>query len=57
MGEPGFKTPNNDCPTCTEPSKTYHRGAKTVINTDGSHTAITSWCCEHKHEWDTEETR
>jgi hypothetical protein len=57
MGEPGYNPPNDDCPTCEEPSKTHHMGAKTVFNDDGSRTAITRWECEHKHEWETKEDR
>jgi len=57
MGEPGFNPPNDDCPLCEEPSGTYHQGAKTIVNEDGSHTAVTRWVCEHRHEWQTYEER
>ena len=57
MGDPRHNPPNDDCPECTEPSKTYHMGAKTVTREDGSRVAITRWECEHKHEWETTEER
>jgi len=57
MGDPRHNPPNDDCPECIEPSKTYHMGAKTVAREDGSRVAITRWECEHKHEWNTEEER
>lgn len=46
MARPDYNPPTNDCPTCTEPSKTYMVGSKKV---DGviSH----RWRCEHQHEW------
>lgn len=46
MGRPGFNPPNNDCPECTSPSKTYYIGGKTV---DG--VAQHRYKCEHGHEW------
>ena len=52
MGEPGYNPPNDDCPDCTEPSKTYHLGSKTV---DG--VKITRWYCENKHTWTVKERR
>jgi len=54
MGEPGYNPPNDDCPECEEPSKTFFKGGKTV---DG--VAQYRHCCEHGHEWivrDTEES-
>ncbi|MCB9678331.1 MAG: hypothetical protein H6737_24730 [Alphaproteobacteria bacterium] len=46
MAQPGFNPPNEDCPECDGPSKTWHQGAKTV---DGVKT--TRFVCEHGHEW------
>jgi hypothetical protein len=46
MAAPGFNPPNNDCPECAEPSKTYHIGDKTV---DG--VPQQRWRCQHGHEW------
>jgi len=57
MGQPNFNPPTNDCPDCTEPSKTFHLGAKTVTNEDESRTAVTRWACEHQHEWEVHEPR
>ena len=60
MGQPGHNPPNDDCPDCTEPSKTYFIGAKTVFETqDGVEVkvSVTRHHCEHHHEWVTRETR
>jgi len=53
MSNPNYNRPNDTCPhctapskTCTAPSKTYTIGAKTVEGV-----RITSYKCEHKHEW------
>lgn len=46
MGRPDYNPPNDDCPHCAEPSKTYFIGAKTV---DGR--ARRRFQCEHGHEW------
>jgi hypothetical protein len=50
MAHPDYNPPNNDCPECEEPSKTYHLGAKTVDDVK-----ITRWGCEHNHEWEVRE--
>ena len=46
LGTDLHNPPNNDCPECTEPSKTWHQGAKTV---DGVTTR--RYKCEHLHMW------
>lgn len=46
MGLPGFNPPNNDCPECTEPSRTFFIGGRT-LNEVTSYT----YRCENKHEW------
>lgn len=52
MKQPGYNPPNDDCPECEEPSKTYFIGGKTV---DG--VAIYTYHCEHGHKWTVEEKR
>lgn len=52
MADPRYNPPNEDCPECTEPSKTYFIGGKTV---DG--VAQYTWHCEHGHRWVVEEPR
>ena len=52
MGQPNYNPPNNDCPECTVPSKTYFIGGKTVDNV-----AIYTWTCEHSHRWEVRENR
>jgi len=51
MRAPGYNPPNDTCPECKTPSKTYHIGSKTV---DG--VAQYRYQCEHKHEWLVKET-
>ena len=46
MAQPNFNPPNNNCPDCTEPSKTYFIGGKMV---DGVSQFRKQ--CEHGHEW------
>ena len=46
MAHPNFNPPNDKCPECTEPSKTFFIGGRTV---DG--VSQYRWECEHKHEW------
>jgi hypothetical protein len=46
MGQPNYNPPNDDCPVCTEPSRTHFIGAK---RTEAG--AVTRWRCEHLHEW------
>ena len=46
MGRPTHNPPTDKCPECTEPSKTYFIGSKTV---DG--VVQTRYQCEHGHEW------
>jgi hypothetical protein len=50
MGRPNYNPPNNDCPQCTEPSRTYYIGAKRVT-LDGVAYKQTRYECEHKHPW------
>ncbi len=52
MADPRFNPPNDACPECREPSKTYFVGGRTE---DG--VAIYRWCCEHRHEWEVREPR
>ena len=52
MADPRFNPPNEDCPTCEAPSRTYFVGGRTV---DG--VAIYRWRCEHRHEWEVREAR
>jgi len=46
MAIPGYNPPNNDCPECTEPSRTWSRGARSV---DGK--AQYRYVCDNGHEW------
>lgn len=46
MGRDAHNPPTTDCPECSEPSKTYHLGAKTVNGV-----ATRRYGCEHGHEW------
>ena len=46
MSRPGFKTPDTRCPECTEPSRSFYIGGKTV---DGK--TQHRYQCEHGHEW------
>lgn len=58
MGQPNFNPPNNDCPECTESSKTHHQGSKTTFDENGkAHMKVTRFTCEHGHEWVVEEPR
>lgn len=50
MRDPGYNPPSDRCPVCTEPSRVWHQGAKTV---DG--VKRTRWACDHGHEWVVEE--
>lgn len=52
LADPRFNPPNDDCPECTEPSRTYSVGGRTV---DG--VAEYFWRCEHRHEWVIRERR
>lgn len=52
MAQPGYNPPNDNCPECEKPSKTYSLGGKTV---DG--VAQFRWECEHKHQWTVYEPR
>jgi hypothetical protein len=47
MAHPFFNPPNDRCPECTSPSKTYSMGS---MYQDGK--TIRSWECEYKHRWD-----
>jgi len=57
MADPRFNPPNNDCPECEEPSKTYFIGANTVSDDDGNRVKHTTYTCEHQHEWRLAEVR
>lgn len=58
MAHPKYNPPNNDCPECTEPSKTFFIGSRTTFDDQGKPTAkITRYACEHQHEWMTEEPK
>jgi len=46
MGQPNYNPPNNDCPVCTEPSRTFFIGGKR-----SARGAVQRWRCEHQHEW------
>ncbi len=46
MGQESYNPPNLSCPECTDPSRVFHRGAKTV---EGA--VRTRYMCEHQHEW------
>ena len=46
MGRPAFNPPNDDCPQCEQPSKTFFRGAKLVDGIPQSR-----YECEHGHQW------
>ena len=46
LGRPEHTLPNTDCPECTEPSKTFHKGARTK---EGVTTK--RYGCENDHEW------
>lgn len=52
MADPRFNPPNNDCPECTAPSRTYFIGGQTI---DGI--AQYRWQCEHSHQWVVRESR
>lgn len=56
MGLPHVNPPNNDCPECTEPSKTHFIGGKTVEE-DGKKVAHYTWKCQHGHGWLVKEIR
>ena len=55
MGRPGFNPPNDACPECTAPSKTYMLGSKR--SPDDPNTTVTRWTCEYGHTWTTTTTR
>jgi hypothetical protein len=57
MADPRHNPPNDDCPECSEPSKTHHLGAKTVFRDDGTSYAVTRWECANNHTWKTTEER
>lgn len=58
MANPNFNPPNNDCPDCSEPSKTYHQGSRTTFDDKGQPlTKSTRYACEHHHAWTVEEPR
>ena len=46
MAHPKYNPPNDLCPDCTEPSKTFHIGGKMV---DG--VSQQRWRCANGHEW------
>lgn len=50
MARPNHNPPNNDCPECNTPSKTYYIGSKRVT-VAGQRVKRTRYQCEHKHEW------
>lgn len=52
LGDPRTNPPNDECPECTVPSKTYYIGGRTV---DG--VAYHTKKCQHGHEWVIEERR
>ncbi len=52
MSAPGYNPPNDDCPECVAPSKTFHIGSKTVNGV-----ARHRYRCERGHEWVVEEVR
>ena len=63
MRAPSYNPPNDDCPECVTPSKTYYMGGKTVATAATVTTAATAategvapqtvhrWKCEHGHVW------
>ncbi|MDP2307716.1 MAG: hypothetical protein Q8P18_16955 [Pseudomonadota bacterium] len=52
MSAPGYNPPNDRCPVCVVPSRTYHIGSKTVAGV-----AHHRYRCEHGHEWIVDEPR
>lgn len=46
MANPLYNPPNNDCPECTEPSRTYFKGGRTENGV-----AVYTYACEHHHRW------
>lgn len=46
MANSQHKSANDDCPECTEPSRSYHQGAKTVNGV-----TTVRYACEHNHAW------
>ena len=48
MSQPNFNPPNNDCPECSEPSRTYSIGGRTENGT-----SLYTYRCEHNHTWTT----
>ena len=46
MGQPNYNPPNDACPVCTEPSRTYFIGGKR-----GPDGPVQRWRCEHQHVW------
>ena len=55
MAHPNYNPPNDDCPECEKPSKTYFIGARRVVDEDEKPWTVTRYSCEHKHEWKTRE--
>lgn len=47
--QPGYNPPNNDCPECEEPSRTWFIGGRTV---DGK--AQYTYTCDNHHRWTTD---
>ena len=46
MGQANYNPPNDDCPVCTEPSRTTCIGGK---RTEAG--PVQRWRCEHLHAW------
>lgn len=46
MSHPSYNPPNDLCPECLIPSKTYHIGGKQVNGISQQR-----WRCENNHEW------
>lgn len=51
MRAPNYNPPNDDCPQCTSPSKTYYMGGKTVTTEGHAPQTVHRWKCEHGHVW------
>jgi len=51
MRAPNYNPPNDDCPECVTPSKTYYMGGKTVTKEGEAPEAVHRWKCEHGHIW------
>jgi hypothetical protein len=54
LGRPDHNPPNDDCPECSAPSRTYFLGSRLVPDPEGPHGfgwTERAWTCEHQHRW------